>query len=181
MLKKLLTISLFTFSLSTSVFASAPQEDSIKQAIELSHVSEILTKTIDVTNATFHEQATQRVKRRTGHTELTAQDIEAVDKISKIMSQSLSNMMQTINITQLTENAFRKYYTEEELQVYIKFLSSPEGQSINKKSPLLIQDVMKTFSDTLQNNTGLQTQLKSSDNEIKSIISSLPKAENQKK
>ncbi|MCF9033432.1 DUF2059 domain-containing protein [Acinetobacter nectaris] len=177
MLKKLLTISLFTFSLSNSVFASVPQEASIKQAIKLADINETLTETIKATSATFNEQAALMVKRRTGHTTPTVQDTDAAHKISQIMSQNITDMMQALDINKLTEDAFRKYYTEEELQVYIKFLSSPEGQSINKKSPILVQDIMKSFSNTFQNNIELKEKMKASNNEMQAILKSLPKAE----
>lgn len=42
-------------------------------------------------------------------------------------------------------------YTEEEVQAYIKFLSTPEGQSINRKETEIVNQMQNYFQSLAEN------------------------------
>lgn len=175
MLKTILfTSTLIGSSLFNIAFASAPTNASVQKVIELSHINQILAENMKNIGITLDQQAIKIVQKQTGHQNLNPQEQKAAQDISQITKNNTTQLIQQANMPLLISQLFKKYYSEEELQVYIQFLTTPEGQSITKKQPLLVQEtlqnMMSTFSNP-QNQANQQKNIKDIDN----ILKSLPK------
>ncbi|MBF7696420.1 DUF2059 domain-containing protein [Acinetobacter rathckeae] len=176
MLKKvLLTSTLIASSFLNVAFASAPTDASVQQAIQLSHVNEMLNESVKNLGSVLDQQAIKIVQKRTGHETLNAQEQKAAQDIGQILKNNTNNLLQQADMPLLISNLFKKYYSEDELQVYIKFLSTPEGQSINKKQPLVVQETVQNVMNILSNKQ-TQTAQQQASQQVADILNSLPKA-----
>lgn len=180
MLKKILfTSALIGSSLFNITYAAPATDASVQQAIELSHVNQMMTESLTNLGKVFDQQAVQMVQKRTGHQTLNLQEQKAAQDIGQIIKDSTSQLIQQANMPSLISQIFKKYYSEEELQVLIKFLSTPEGQSINKKQPLVVQETMQNMINIFSNpQTKVDQQKRYT--EIDSILKSLPKESKEK-
>lgn len=176
MLKKIALFGLMSLSI-MNTFAAPATESSIQKALKLTNVNDVVTQSIQSSRGALNSQAIQWVRDRTGHNVLTVQDNQAAQEIVQILQQNTDSFLKTINVEQISADVYRRYYTEEELQTYIKFLETPEGRSINRKLPLIAQDVSQEMIKKIQNDPNIKLKQQQSNQRVKDILSKLPKAQ----
>lgn len=175
MLKKvLLTSTLIASSFLNVAFASAPTDASIQKVAHLTNINQILTESMQNVGTIVEQQAIQIVQKKTGHNSLNAQEQKAAQDIAKILKNNTDQFVQRANLPALINQLFKKYYSEEELLAYIKFLETPEGQSINKKQPLVLQETMQNIAN-VSNSPETKESRQYANQQITDILKSLPK------
>ncbi|MBF7696419.1 DUF2059 domain-containing protein [Acinetobacter rathckeae] len=132
MQKKLLHVGLFALAttLSTHIYANSPTQE----LISLTNASHTLDNTINSMVPIYKQRATQMVQQRTGHNPLTAKDLQVVDQLTQSMFNTSQDYLKRMNMLQSIEGVYATYYTDQEIQAYLKFLKSPEGRSIMSKN-----------------------------------------------
>ncbi|WP_171258574.1 DUF2059 domain-containing protein [Acinetobacter boissieri] len=132
MYKKLLHVGLFALatSLSTHIYANSPTQE----LMSLTDASRTLNNTINSMLPIYKQRATQMVEQRTGHNPLTARDLQVVDQLTQSMFATSQDYLKRMNMLQSIEGVYATYYTDQEIQAYLKFLKSPEGRSIMSKN-----------------------------------------------
>lgn len=175
MLKKILFITAISSSFIHTAFASTATDFSVKKAVELSHVEQTFNQSMQNLTPMFDNQAIKMVQNRTKHETLSPQEQKAAQDISQIFQADAKRFTQQTNMAELTQQIFKKYYSEQELQVYIKFLESPEGQSINKKLPLVVQETAQEVAN-IANNPQAKIDQQQANQKISEILKALPQA-----
>jgi hypothetical protein len=99
----------------------------------------------------FQKHSEQVIKDYTGHQTLTEQDQVAAQKLSKIFVNTVEVFLQQAKPIEIIQNIYTKQLSEEEVQAYIRFLKSPEGQSINKKCRLFCNRPSSKLTKLLKN------------------------------
>lgn len=137
-------IAILGLSLSaTYAFATPPTDASIQQAVQLSHANEMAQESINSLKPMFVQQSVQMVQERTGHKVLSEHELDIANQLADVFFQTTQDQLKSINLNTISSELFKKYFTEEELQANIKFLSTPEGQSIQRKTPLMLADMVQ--------------------------------------
>ena len=90
----------------------------------------------------FDAQAQSILKSSLKVQDLDAQQLAAADKISALILNMSLEILEDPKFYNMLKSNFQNTFTEEEAQANIKFLESPLGQSINKKTVALMGDVM---------------------------------------
>lgn len=70
--------------------------------------------------------------------ELNSKQQQAAQQISELMLSQTQQVMKNPKFIQMIKDTYQKTYSEEEAQAYIAFLNSPIGQSILKKSSVML-------------------------------------------
>ncbi|MBF7683275.1 DUF2059 domain-containing protein [Acinetobacter sp. B5B] len=169
----LLTTTLIGSSLLNTTFAASATDASVKKAIELSHIQQILEKNMQSAGTILDQQAIQIVQKKTGHQTLSPQEQKVAQDIGQMIKNNTHHLIQQTNLSALASQSFKKYYSEEELQVLIKFLETPEGQSINEKQPLIVQETIQNVFNIL-NTEEHKAEMKKTYQQIAEILKTLP-------
>lgn len=132
MYKRLLHIHLFALAtaLSTHIYANSPTQE----LMNLTDANRTLNNTINSMVPIYKQRATQMVQQRTGHNPLTTKDFQVIDQLTQSMFTTSQDYLKRMNMPQSIEGVYATYYTDQEIQAYLKFLKSPEGRSIMSKN-----------------------------------------------
>lgn len=133
----------FIWGSQSTAFASVATDKSIDKLMQLSNISEIFKQSTRDMQPYFDEQAEDLVHQVTGAQTLNIDQQNAVLQISALYSEVQQNMVSNPEFTDMFKALFKKTFTEEEVQANIAFLSTPLGQSINKKMNGLMTEVMQ--------------------------------------
>lgn len=118
-----------------TLFTSITHANSPEQElIALTDTRQILKNSINSMLPVYKQRATQMVQQRTGHTTLNSKDLQVVDQLTQSLFNTSEDFLNRMNIQQSIEGVYASYYTEQEVQAYLKFLKSPEGRSIMSKN-----------------------------------------------
>lgn len=162
---------------STFTFAEAPSDQSVEQLLQTMDMNTILQETLKQIRPQLDQQAYITVQNIVKRDQLSPQEqIVANDLADEFYKQS-SKSIAWENIKPIYQKIYKDVYTADEVKAQIDFYSSPAGQSILKKSPLVAQESMKMI------NSKLGQTLKTSEEELKKIsqkIEALKKAANRK-
>ena len=131
------------FMFSTTANAQPIQEQTLNQLLKLSDITQLMKDSNKELQPFFDAQAQEILKANLGVNELDSKQENAAKKISLLLQQTNQNIISDPKFSVMIKDSFKKMYTEEEAQAYIAFLSTPMGQSINKKSSLVMSHVVK--------------------------------------
>jgi hypothetical protein len=76
---------------------------------------------------------------------------------------------------EIIQNIYTKQLSEEEVQAYIRFLKSPEGQSINKKMPIILQQTVQQINQATEKLTQDKKFQQQMTQQIADVLKPLPK------
>ncbi|MEB3754629.1 DUF2059 domain-containing protein [Acinetobacter sp. MD2(2019)] len=160
---------------SSTSFASPAKPASVEQLMQLVQVQKLLKETSQSMSPVFEQQARTSIQNYTGHQTLTAQDLEAVKKLTNLYLDTMSDIFKNLNTEQMIRNIYQQSFTEEEVQAYIRFLKTPEGQSITAKTPVIMQQTMQEMTQAMQKNILTDAQKAQLQQQIEAIFKTLPK------
>lgn len=175
-IKKLLMAMSLTLS-STFTFATQPTDASVEQLFKTMNIESVLQQTLKQIRPQLDQQAYITVQNIVKHEQLTPQEQIVANELADQMYQQSLKMVAWENVKPIYQKIYKDVYTAEEVKAQIDFYSSPAGQSILKKSPLVAQESMKMIHSKLG-----QT-LKTTEQDLKQInqkLEALKKAANQK-
>ncbi|MBF7684468.1 DUF2059 domain-containing protein [Acinetobacter sp. B10A] len=149
MYKQLLHIALWTVAVtsSTHLYANTPTQE----LMSITDANRNLNNTVNSMLPIYKQRATQMVQQRTGHTTLNAKDIQVVDQLTQSMFNTSQDYLKRMNMLQSIEGVYATYYTDQEIQAYLKFLKSPEGRSITSKNAQLNAAVEQQIAVSIAN------------------------------
>ncbi|MCG2573178.1 DUF2059 domain-containing protein [Acinetobacter sp. ME22] len=148
MLKKIalspLIIACFcSYTISKNTFATPAQSSSVNEMMNLINAEQLFKATINSSQPRFQQLSEKMIKDYTGHQTFTEQDQIAVKKLSNLLTNTVENSIQQAKPIEIIKNIYMEQFSEEEIQAYIRFLKSPEGQSINQKMPIILQTTIQ--------------------------------------
>lgn len=123
---------------STTLYAEPLKPESLDQLIQLSNVKELLQGSAIEIRPLFEKQAESIIKQKLSVKELNSKQQQAAQQISELMLSQTQQVMKNPKFIQMIKDTYQKTYSEEEAQAYIAFLNSPIGQSILKKSSVML-------------------------------------------
>lgn len=145
------------------LYAAAPTQQQITQLMDITHVDQISQKTIQQLRPVFQQQADGIVKNYVKKTELNHQEQQIANEIAEKLYQNAIRSMDWKKLQPILETVYREVFDAKEIQAQINFYSTPEGQSILQKSPLLAQKTLELM------NTQLMQSMQSSEAEFAEI------------
>lgn len=138
---KRLSISLCLTCISTGLFASPAKLSSVKELMQVSQIEYLLRQSLTELAPYYDKQAEQIILNATGTQTLNDQAKQAAIQLSQLLKDSSSQIITNPKTQQVIEDIYLKTYTEEELQASIKFLKTPEGQSITRKNAKMMGEL----------------------------------------
>ena len=133
---------LMTFSgFNMACYASPATEESVTKLIQLSELNTLLDQSAHDMQPYFDQQAEDLIKQVTATKTLNIDAQNAALQVSALLSDLHQQMIHNPKFIQMFKETFKKNYTEEELQAYISFLSTPMGQIINKKTNKVMSEI----------------------------------------
>ncbi len=136
-------IACLIWGIQSTAFASTATDKSVDKLMQLSNITEIFKQSTRDMQPYFDEQAEDLVRQVTGAQTLNIDQQNAVFKISALYTEVQQNLVTNPEFTNMFKALFKKTFTEEEVQANIAFLSTPLGQSINKKMNVLMNEVLQ--------------------------------------
>ncbi len=134
----------------STAFATVATDKSVEKLMQLSNISEIFKQSARDMQPYFDEQAEDLVRQMTGAQTLNIDQQNVVLQISALYSDVQQNMVSNPEFTDMFKALFKKTFTEEEVQANIAFLSTPLGQSINKKMNGLMSEILQETTNFSQ-------------------------------
>lgn len=174
--KYLLGLSSLVFC-STISLANPPTDRAVEQLLKTMDMNTILQETVKQIRPQLDQQAYITVQNIVKRDQLSPQEQIVANELADELYKQSRNSVAWENIKPIYQKIYKDVYTADEVKAQIDFYSSPAGQSILKKSPLVAQESMKMI------NFKLAQTLKTSEEELKVIslkIEALKKAANQK-
>lgn len=127
--------------LNMACFASPATEKSITKLIQLTELNTLLDQSSNDMQPYFDQKAEDLIKRVTSAQVLNIDEQNAALQVSALLSDLHQQMIHNPKFIQMFKDTFKKTYTEEELQAYIAFLSTPMGQTINQKTNKVMSEI----------------------------------------
>ena len=147
-LKKLLLCGLFYTSI--TAYAAPATSEQIAQLMKITDVEKITQDSFKQLKPMFQEQADISVKSYLKKDKLNVQEQQIANEFADKIYQYALASADLKNLQPLIEKVYLDVFTSEEIQAQINFYSSPEGQSILKKMPLLTQKMIEITNSQLQ-------------------------------
>ena len=161
-LLKALLISSICFSASLS-HATPATDQKIQQLLKVMNLNQLVQDTIQQIRPQLDQQAYYTIQSVVGHEKLSPQEqIVANELADKLYQQSLKTLSWE-QMQPIYQKIYKDVYDAQEVQAQIDFYSSPEGQSILKKAPLITQESLKII------NTRLTANMKTTEADFKEI------------
>lgn len=163
------------YSFSQTALATPTQPASVQELIRLSNAEQLVKEAVKNYAPYFQKHSEQVIKDYTGHQTLTEQDQVAAQKLSKIFVNTVEVFLQQAKPIEIIQNIYTKQLSEEEVQAYIRFLKSPEGQSINKKMPIILQQTVQQINQATEKLTQDKKFQQQMTQQIADVLKPLPK------
>lgn len=173
---KTLFLSISLSLMSTLSFAAQPTDASVEQLLKIMNINSILQQTLKQIRPQLDQQAYMIVQNITKNEKLTPQQQVIANELADSLYQQSAKMMAWEKMKPIYQKIYKDVYTAEEVKAQIDFYSSPAGESILNKSPLVAQESMKIINSSL-----LET-LKTNEQDLKQIdqkLKALKTAANQ--
>ena len=138
---KRLSISLCLTCISTGIFASPAKLSTVKELMQVSQIEYLLRQSLIELGPYYDKQAEQIILNTTGSKVLDSKEKQAALQLSQLLKDSSTQIITHPKTQQVIEDIYLKTYTEEELQASIKFLKTPEGQSITRKNAKMMGEL----------------------------------------
>ena len=141
----------------TSVFitptaiATPAKASSVEHLLQLSEVDVVIQSTLAELQPHFEAESESIILRITGSDQLDAQQLIASQEIAQLLFDTTKQIMTQPQVKLKIKDIMQTVYTEEEVQAYIKFLSTPEGQSINRKETEIVNQMQNYFQSLAEN------------------------------
>ncbi|WP_043972233.1 DUF2059 domain-containing protein [Acinetobacter sp. NBRC 110496] len=134
-----------------NTFASPAQSKSVKELVQLSDLEHVLNTSLDEMQPTLDLEAETILLRVLGKEKLTTtQEHLAVLELSQLLKETSSKVFARPETLQAIEKIYADALSEKEVQAYLKFLKTPEGQSINQKTLLISTNIFQYMSNISQ-------------------------------
>ncbi|WP_151710280.1 DUF2059 domain-containing protein [Acinetobacter brisouii] len=143
-IKSALTIGLM--SCAVTAFASPAQPKSVDELLKLANIDQTIQNSINNMQPYYYQQGVTIVKDYTQHTTLNQQELNAASQLSQLMLGTTRNILTQSNFHDVMQKIYAQQFSEQEVQAYIRFLKTPEGQAINRKTPALIAETSKQMA-----------------------------------
>lgn len=163
------------YGISQTTLAAPAQPASVQELIRLSNAEQLVKEAVKSYTPYFQKHSEQVIKEYTGHETLTEQDQVAVQKLSKIFLNTVETFLQQAKPIEIIKNIYTQQLSEEEVQAYIRFLKSPEGQSINQKMPIILQQTAQKINQATENLTQDKKFQQQITQQIANVLKPLPK------
>ena len=154
----------------STLLQAAPMTDTTaNKLIQLAEVQTLLKNSQVEAQPLFKQQAEALLKNALATETLDAKQQQAANQISQLMANLSKQIIDNPEFLNMIKQSYQRTYSEEEAQAYIAFLSTPQGQSINRKSPELMKLVMQqstALSDQISNDPQQQEKFMKQLNEI---------------
>ncbi|GAB3048027.1 DUF2059 domain-containing protein [Acinetobacter apis] len=134
-----------------------------------------LNRTFDSLIPSYRQRSIQLVQQHTGHSQLTAKDLAVVDKLTQSMLSTSQDYLKRMNIMQSIEGVYATYYTDQEIQAYLRFLKSPEGRSIMSKRTQISGAIDQQIAMSITNIAKSASFQQTISQNIQRILAELPK------
>ena len=125
--------------MNSSLLASPAKISSVKQLIQVGEINTLLTDALDELKPYYDKQAEQIIFNITHQSSLSSDEQQAAQKLSALMKASSGRIISNPKTQQAIEKIYLDNYTEEEVQASLRFLSTPEGQSISRKNAKIMR------------------------------------------
>ena len=132
---------------STSLYATPATDSTINKFIQLSELNSTLNNNINELQPYFDSQAEQIIQSISSNNELDANEIAISLKLSQKMFDMTKKTVTSPQTIKTVKQVIKNIYTEEEILAYNKFLSTPEGKSINQKSSQAMMEIQTAIED----------------------------------
>jgi hypothetical protein len=129
--------------MSSALMAQPVQEKTLDHLIELSNFTGMIAQSNQNMRPMFDAQAEDILKNNLGVLELSTEQKLVAQKISLLLQKTNEAIISNPKFLHMIRKNFQQTYTEEEAQAYIQFLSTPMGQSINRKSSVMTNNILQ--------------------------------------
>lgn len=140
-MRKIIFAILFVSTMFGNTFAQTAKKESIKQLFILMKQDSLMQKTFDyaslISNGSFTAQLKDSTKLN--------QSLEAIKK-SKQLLNAIYPKIQADMI-----DYYDKYFTQREINDYIRFYKSPSAQKLINTTPLIMKEMMSSFQSKYLN------------------------------
>lgn len=151
------TAKIFFISLGLSVsslaFAAPASDQDIEKLIKLSELDLVFSQSLKQLEPLFDDEAKKIVTNIVGSTTLNPKQLEIAQQLSQAMNKTTQAALFDPKVTEKLKSTLKTIYTDKEVKAYNAFLSTPEGQAINRKSPEVMITVQKFMEEILEENT----------------------------
>lgn len=138
---KRLSISLCLTCISTGLLASPAKLSTVKELMQVSQIDYLLRQSLIELKPYYDKQAEQIILNTTGSKQLNDKERQAANQLSQLLKDYSTQIISNPNTQKTIEEIYLKTYSEEELQASIKFLNTPEGQSITRKNAKMMGEL----------------------------------------
>lgn len=153
----------------TSAFASPADPKSVDELMKLANIDQSVQDSINAMQPYYQQQGINIVKDYTQHTTLNQQELNAAHQLGQLIFDTTKNILVQSNFHDVMQKIYTQQFSEQEVKAYIRFLKTPEGQAINRKTPALISETSKQvaqISTAMMQNPALKQQLQAQVTEI---------------
>lgn len=160
-LKTLLFSSLI---LITPYTLAAPASDfQVQKLIEVMKINQLLQQTIQQIRPQLDQQAYTIVQNIVKHEKLSPQEQIVANELADQLYEQNKKSISWQKMQPIYQKIYKDAYTAEEVQAQIDFYSSPVGQAILDKSPIVAQESIKIV------NTQLMSTMQSAEKDFASV------------
>ncbi len=151
---KILNFALFFSSmllLTPMAIAAPAQNSSVDKLLKLSEIDVFIQDTLQALHPHFEAESENIILSMTGSDQLDAEQLIVSQEIAQLLFDTTEQIMTQPQVKLKIKEMMQTLYTEEEVQAYINFLSTPEGQSINRKETQMANEMQLYFRELAQN------------------------------
>lgn len=131
--------------------ASPAKIESVKKLLTLVNIQNVLQNELNEIQPVLDQQAENILKHELNKPKLTTTDeVLAVLEISQILKTIHSQALKTPAMLNGIEQIYAQTFTEEEIQTYIRFLTTNEGRSIQQKHAKLQVRLIQNSRESIQ-------------------------------
>lgn len=128
-----------------------PTEQSVQKLVELTLPPDLfLQLLVKPVRDTAHASFTEAFSQHPNYANTTAQQKEEIDQairsIVNIQAQQIFKNLSEQKVKQMTVDAYRKFFSQQEVDASIKFYDNPLGKSIAKKAFTASYDLSKMLT-----------------------------------
>ena len=131
--------------------AAPAKASSVEHLLQLSEVDVVIQSTLAELHPHFEAESESIILRMTGGDQLDAHQLIASQEIAQLLFDTTKQIMTQPQVKLKIKDIMQNIYTEEEVQAYIEFLSTPEGQSINRKETQIVSEMQSYFEELAEN------------------------------
>ena len=148
-MKPIFLMSCLLFCCSSSMAAPATDQ-AVDQLLKIMNLESIMLETVKQIRPQLDQQAYITVKTLVKRDELSPQEqIVANELADQLYTHTQKNMSWEV-LKPIYNQIYKEVFSAEEIQAQIEFHSSPAGQSILKKTPLVAQKSMQITNERLK-------------------------------